>query len=427
MMRKVRLLEDDEKMKAEIIAVGTEILLGDIVNTNAQYIAKRLADIGIFVYHQTVVGDNPDRIKNAYEIAFNRADLVITTGGLGPTKDDLTKEIAAEFFNKALVLDADTLQGIEEFFSYRKQPMAEGNRKQAYFPEGAMLLKNPNGTAPGCIIKEDNKIMIMMPGPPKEMIPMLENHVIPYLSQYQEGVLHSKVLRICGIGESSMEEMIKDLIDKQSNPTIAPYAKEGEVVVRITARAEDVRKAEEMILPIEKEIRNRLGDAIYGEGDTNLEEVIGRQLIKNQLTIATAESCTGGLLAGRIINYPGISSVFKEGVITYSNDSKIQLLGVKPETLHRYGAVSRETAEEMAKGVAKLSDTDIGVSITGIAGPGGGSEEKPVGLIYVGIYLKDQIYTKELFFKGDRQKLRNYGVTQALCYLRSILNQNEYQ
>lgn len=408
-------------MKAEIIAVGTEILLGDIVNTNAQYIAKRLADIGIFVYHQTVVGDNPERIRAVYEIAFNRADLIITTGGLGPTKDDLTKEIAAEYFNKSLVLDEASLRGIEEFFSFRKQPMSEGNRKQAYFPEGGRIVKNMHGTAPGCIIKEKGKICILLPGPPREMIPMLEEEVIPYLSQYQQGILHSKVLRICGIGESAMEEMIQDIIDGQSNPTIAPYAKEGEVTLRITAKAKDKEEAEALIAPIEEEVRDRLGEYIYGEGNTNLEEVVGKLLIDSQLTIATAESCTGGLLAGRLINYPGISSVFMEGVITYSNDSKIQLLGVKPETLQQYGAVSKETAAEMAQGVAKLGNRDIGIGITGIAGPDGGRKDKPVGLMYLGIYIKGELHTKELFFKGDRQKLRNFAVTQTLCWLRRLL------
>ncbi|SNR98193.1 competence/damage-inducible protein cinA [Anaerovirgula multivorans] len=412
-------------MKAEIIAVGTEILLGDIINTNAQYIAKRLADIGIFVYHQTVVGDNPERIKEVYEIAFNRADLVITTGGLGPTKDDLTKEIAAEYFNKELILDETSLQSIEEFFSFRKQPMSEGNKKQAYFPKGGIILKNMHGTAPGCIIKEDAKMCILLPGPPREMIPMLEEEAIPYLSQYQKSTLHSKVLRICGMGESYMEEMIKDIIQQQSNPTIAPYAKEGEVTLRITAKAKTKAEAEDLIHPVEMEIRSRLGEYIYGEGDTNLEEVVGKLLIDHQLTIGTAESCTGGLLAGKLVNCPGISSVFMEGVITYSNASKMRRLGVKPETLDQYGAVSKETAGEMAKGVAELGNTDIGIGITGIAGPEGGTKEKPVGLMYIGMYIKNELHTKELFFKGDRQKLRNFAVVQTLCWLRRLLIEKE--
>lgn len=408
-------------MKAEIIAVGTEILLGDIVNTNAQYIAKKLADMGIFVYHQSVVGDNGGRLKEAYEKAFDRVDLVIATGGLGPTKDDITKEMAAEYFQKELVLHEDSLKVMEEYLSWRNQPITEGNKKQAYFPKDAIILKNPNGTAPGCIIKEKGKILILMPGPPREMKPMLEEEVLPYLRQYQDGVLISKVLRICGIGESYMEEEIKDIIEAQSNPTIAPYAKAGEVTLRITAKAKNKEEAEELILPVEREIRQRLGDYVYGEGETSLEEEVAKLLINNKLTIATAESCTGGLLAAKLINYPGISSVFMEGVITYSNESKKQLLGVKEKTLEKYGAVSKETAEEMAVGVAKLGNTDIGVSVTGIAGPGGGSIEKPVGLVYLGLSIKGETQTKKLFFKGDRQRIRDYAVTQALCWMRKEL------
>ncbi|AKL94125.1 competence damage-inducible protein A [Clostridium aceticum] len=413
-------------MKAEIIAVGTELLLGDIVNTNAQYIARRLADIGIFVYHQSVVGDNPERIKKAYEIAFDRADIVITTGGLGPTKDDLTKEIAAEYFKKELQLDEASLEIMKEYFLRRNQPITTNNKKQAYFPEGAIIVKNNNGTAPGCIIEDNKKTMVLLPGPPREMIPMLEEVVLPYLSKYQEGILVSKVLRICGIGESAMEDLISDIMEKQSNPTIAPYAKEGEVILRITAKAKDTDEAERLLLPVEKELHNRLQKYIYGEGEVSLEETVGTLLVDHQLTISTAESCSGGLLAAKIINYPGISSVFMEGMITYSNDSKIQRLGVKPETLTTYGAVSKETAAEMAEGVAKAANTDIGVSITGIAGPTGGTKEKPVGLIYAGTYIKGKVYTKELFFKGDRQKLRNFAATQTLCWLRWMLIQEGY-
>ncbi|SET27500.1 competence/damage-inducible protein cinA [Natronincola peptidivorans] len=413
-------------MKAEVIAVGTEILLGDIVNTNAQYIAKRLADMGIFLYHQSVVGDNPDRIKKAYDIAFSRADLVIATGGLGPTRDDLTKEMAAEFFGRKLILNEASLDSIKEFLFRRNQPVTEGNKKQAFIPEAAIILKNHHGTAPGCIIEENRKILILLPGPPREMIPMLEQQVLPYLSKYQDGVLVSKVLRLCGIGESYVEEKIKDIIENQSNPTIAPYAKEGEVILRITAKASCKGEAEGLIVPIEEKIRSRVEKYIYGEGDTTLEEAVGKLLIHHQLKIATAESCTGGLLAARLVNHPGISSVFMEGVITYSNHAKMERLGVKEETLKAFGAVSQETAAEMAEGVAKLGKTDIGISITGIAGPGGGTKEKPVGLIYVGVYLKGKTRTKELFFKGDRQKLRNFATTQTLCWLRRVLMEEGY-
>lgn len=408
-------------MRAEILAVGTELLLGNIVNTNAQHIAKRLADLGIEVYYQAVVGDNPKRLMDAYTAAFKRADLVITTGGLGPTKDDITKEVAFDYFGKEAVLHKDILDKIEKYFKKIKRDMVESNKKQAYFPMDALILKNNHGTAPGCIIEESNKTLIVLPGPPREMKPMFEDYVIPYLMKYQEGILSSRVLRIIGIGESVAAEMIEDIIDKGKNPTVATYAKESEVTIRITAKANTEEEAEKLITPVEEEIRRRLGIAVYGEGETPIEEVFGKMLVDNKLTISTAESCTGGLLAGKIINYPGISSVFKEGVITYSNESKIKRLKVKKEILDKFGAVSSQVAAEMAEGIAKAAGTDIGISTTGIAGPEGGSDEKPVGLVYIGIYIKGEVKTKELHLAGDRQKVRNTAVIRAIEWLRREL------
>lgn len=408
-------------MKAEILSVGTELLLGDIVNTNARYIARRLADLGIFVYYQTVVGDNPERLKDAYDLAFKRADLVITTGGLGPTKDDLTKEIGAEYFGKKLVVDNCTMEKIESYFKKMSRPMTENNKKQAYFPEGCVILKNANGSAPGCVICEEGKTLIMLPGPPREMEPMFESEVVPYLSRFQDGVLVSRVLRVLGLGESLMEDMVKDIMETQANPTIAPYAKEGEAILRITAKGRNKEEAEALIKPMEEEVRGRLGDNIYGTGDTTIEDVAAELLINMGLTISVAESCTGGLLSGRLINYPGISSVFMEGAVTYSNDAKIKRLGVKKETLDIYGAVSSETAFEMAEGIAKAAGTDIGVSVTGIAGPGGGSDEKPVGLVYAGLYIKGRTMTKQFNFPGSRQNIRSRTVIQVLDWLRREL------
>jgi len=408
-------------MKAEILAVGTEILLGDIVNTNAQYIARRLADMGIFVYNQSVVGDNPERMKEAYKLAFSRVDLVIATGGLGPTKDDLTKEMAAEYFNKRLFVDEDSLSKIETNFICLKRPMTENNRKQAYFPEGSVILKNDNGTAPGCVINEDGKILILLPGPPREMVPMFEKQVVPYLSHFQDGVLVSRVLRVLGLGESLMEDMVKDLMDEQTNPTIAPYAKDGESILRLTAKAENPAEAEKLIEPVEKQIRQRLGMNIYGIDDTTIEDTVAAMLIEKGMTIAAAESCTGGLLSGKLINYPGVSSAFMEGAVTYSNESKMRRLGVKEETLEKYGAVSPEVAEEMAQGIAKASGTDIGISTTGIAGPDGGTDEKPVGLVYIGLYIKGAVKSKKLNLWGNRQDIRNRTVIQVLDWLRREL------
>lgn len=408
-------------MKAELISVGTELLLGDIINTNAQYIARRLADIGIFVYYQTVVGDNPQRLKEAYDIAFKRSELVITTGGLGPTKDDLTKEIAARYFNRKLLLDMDSLQKIETFFKNTNRTMTENNRKQALFPEGSKILPNPNGTAPGCIIKEGKKIIIMLPGPPKEMAPMFEASVMPYLEQFQDCVLVSKVLRVLGLGESLMEDKIKDIIDSQTNPTIAPYAKEGEATLRITARGRDKKEAEVIMAPVEKKIRDRLGDNIYGVGNTSIDEVVAKELIKRKLTIALAESCTGGLLAYRLVRNPGVSAVLIEGDVTYSNDAKMRRLNVRKETLGKFGAVSEQTALEMVQGIVKSSNADIGISVTGIAGPEGGTAEKPVGLVYVGLYIKGKTMVRKFNFPGNREKIQNRTVMNALDWLRREL------
>lgn len=409
-------------MRAEILSVGTELLLGDILNTNAQYISRELANLGVNVYYQTVVGDNPERLKNAYNFALSRADIVITTGGLGPTKDDLTKEIAAEYFNKKLILDNNSLEEILTFFKKINREVSENNRKQAYFPEGCIILKNNNGTAPGCIIEENNKIAILLPGPPKEMVPMLNEGVIPYLKKFQDGTLVSKVLRITGIGESSVDNLIGYIIDRQTNPTVAPYAKDNEVTLRLTAKANSEEEAYKLIVPVEKEIRDKLGDInVYGVENESVEEIVAKLLIENKLTIATAESCTGGLLAGKLINYPGISSVFLEGAVTYSNTAKINRLKVKEDTLNKFGAVSSECAAEMAEGIAKAAGTNVGVSTTGIAGPGGGTDEKPVGLVYAGIYINGVVKTKELNLVGNRQKVRDRAVASTLDWLRREL------
>jgi nicotinamide-nucleotide amidase len=408
-------------MNAEILSVGTEILLGDIVNTNAQYIAKRLADLGISVYHQSVVGDNPERLLESYRLAFSRADLVITTGGLGPTKDDLTKEVAFDYFGKKSVVHEDSMKIIKGYFRNMNRPMVKSNLKQAYFPVDAVILPNNNGTAPGCIIEENGKIVALLPGPPREMKPMFEEAVVPYLEKFQQGILVSKVLRVIGVGESSAEEMIEDILDNQTNPTVAPYAKDGEMVFRITAKANTQEQGVKLIEPMETEIRSRLGNNIYGEGEITLENVLGEMLINKKLTIATAESCTGGMVAAKLINYPGISSVFMDGAVTYSNEAKINRLGVSIETLDKYGAVSSEVASEMAKGIAKSAGTNIGISTTGIAGPDGGSAEKPVGLVYVGLYMNGEVKTKMLKLSGDRQKIRERATMQLLDWVRREL------
>lgn len=410
-------------MKAEIIAVGTELLLGDILNTNAQFLSKELAILGIEVYHQTVIGDNGERLLEAFDEAFKRCDVVITSGGLGPTKDDITKEMAAKYFGKELTLNEEELKNIEKYFNKTGKKMTENNRKQAYFPKDDIILKNNNGTAPGAIMKGENGgVIIVLPGPPKELIPMFKESVVPYLRNTTDSTLYSKVLRLFGIGESTMEDEIKDILESQTNPTVAPYAKELDLILRITSKAKNEEEAKKLIEPLEKQIRQRLPQYIYGENDDTLESVVGEKLIKENLTISSAESCTGGMLSARLVNVPSISKVFIEGAVTYSNQAKVSRLSVKKETLEKYGAVSKETAIEMAEGIAKTANTDIGISTTGIAGPDGGTNEKPVGLVYIGLYIKGNTLVKELNIKGNREKIRTRATIEALNFLRIELN-----
>ena len=405
-------------MKAEIITVGTEILLGDIVNTNSQFLAKELASIGVEVYYQETVGDNETRLLNLLEEAFKRSDIVITTGGLGPTNDDITKEIAAKYFNQELVFYSDIWENIKSYFEKLGLKPTENNKKQAYFPKDCIILDNPNGTAPGVILKKENKMIILLPGPPKEMIPMFNNKVKSYLQSLTDYKLVSKTLRFIGIGESELEEKLIDIINSQSNPTIAPYAKENEVTLRITAKSKDDEKANDLIKSIEEKIKDRVGKYIYGYDDTTLEETVAKLLVNNNMTIAVSESCTGGMLSSKLIDYPGISQSFIEGCVTYSNEAKMNRLGVKKETLDKYGAVSSETAIEMAVGIAKNLNTNIGLSTTGVAGPGGGTDEKPVGLVYIGIYINGDVKVKKCNFSGSRDKIRSRATNEALNLLR---------
>ncbi|OOM70192.1 competence/damage-inducible protein A [Clostridium sp. BL-8] len=408
-------------MKAEIIAVGTEILLGDIINSNAQYLAQELAALGIDMYYQQVVGDNEDRIIHAFEEAYSRSDIIITTGGLGPTADDLTKEVAAKYFNKELRQHEESIEKIKNYFKFRERKMTENNLKQGLIPEGAIVINNNNGTAPGVIIEENNKIMIILPGPPKEMKPMFEDTVKGYLQKKSDSILVSKVIKILGIGESAVADELKDIMDAQTNPTIAPYAKEVGVLLRITAKAKTQEEALKLIKPVEEEIKNRLGDNVYATEDINLEDVVAELLTEKKLTISTAESCTGGMIAATLINYPGISEVLLEGAVTYSNEAKHKRLGVKNETLEKYGAVSEETAREMAIGIAKTANADVSIVTTGIAGPGGGTEEKPVGLVYIGVYVQGEVVIKRCIFNGNRNRVRLQATTTGLDMLRRIL------
>lgn len=409
-------------MTVELICVGTELLLGNIVNTNAAYLAEKCAGLGLSCYYQTVVGDNEQRLENTLRTAIERSDIVILSGGLGPTEDDLTKEVASRVMGRELVEDASSRACIEAFFAARGAIPTENNWKQALIPREGIVLPNPNGTAPGVIIAEKDTHVVLLPGPPHELIPMFENHVMPYLMKLEPGIISSQTVKVCGIGESKVETLLKDLIDGQENPTLATYAKTGEVHIRVTAKAEGEKEARRLIKPVVKEIKSRLGNNIYTtEEEVTLERAVVELLLANELTVTCAESCTGGLLSARLINVPGVSDVYKSGYVTYSNKAKRKLLGVKKSTLNKYGAVSRQTAEEMARGLAFLSKSDVAVSITGLAGPDGGTEEKPVGLVYIACCVKGEVTVKEYHFSGNRQTIREAAASAALVLMRSCI------
>ncbi|CEO35178.1 competence damage-inducible protein A [[Clostridium] sordellii] len=405
-------------MKAEIITVGTEILLGDIVNTNSQFLAKELASLGLDVYYQSTVGDNESRLMDTLNESLDRSDIIITTGGLGPTNDDITKEVAAKCFNQELVFYNDIWKDIKQYFEKIGVEPTENNKKQAYFPKDCIILNNSNGTAPGAILKKENKMIIVLPGPPKEMILMFNNELKKHLENLTDYKLISRTLRFFGIGESELEDKLSDIINNQTNPTIAPYAKEGEVTLRITAKSYTKDDADNLIDEVENKIKTVVGKYLYGYGETTLEETVAKLLVEKNLTIAVSESCTGGMVSSMLIDYPGISQVFMEGCVTYSNEAKMSRLGVKKETLDSFGAVSTETAIEMAKGVAMNLKTNVGLSTTGIAGPGGGTTEKPVGLVYIGLYINGKTKVKKLNLAGSREKIRVKATKEALNFLR---------
>ena len=410
-------------MVVELITVGTELLLGNIVNTNAFFLSEQCAKLGYSLYYHITVGDNGERLEQAIRVGLDRSDVIILTGGLGPTDDDITKEVAARVMEKSLALDEHSKRRMEEFLISRYQgKIPANNDKQAYIPEGSIIMDNENGTAPGIIMEKDGKSIILLPGPPNELVPMFKRSAVPYLTEKADGVIHSVTVKICGIGESAVEMQIKDLLRKQGNPTLATYAKTGEVHIRLTAKAATVEAAESVITPVLQEVRSRFSKNIFTEQEQiSLEEAVIGLLKDKNLTMATAESCTGGLLAGRLINVAGISQVFMEGYITYSNKAKRKLLGVKKETLHKYGAVSEKTAKEMAKGGAKASKSDVCISVTGIAGPDGGTPQKPVGLVYIGCYVAGNISVRECHWKGSRGVIRERTVAEALTLLWQYL------
>ena len=406
-------------MRAEVISVGTELLLGQIVDTNAAYLSRLLAELGIDLHNRSTVGDNFGRIVDAVRLALSRADLVITTGGLGPTEDDLTKEAAAEALGVEVVTDEDSARRIREFFAARGVQMPERSLKQALRPKDGRVLPNEVGTAPGAIFEKDGKTVITLPGPPAECIAMVDHAVAPYLREKTggRGIIKSKVLRIAGLGESAVEERVRDLFGGR-NPTVAPLAKAGEVHLRITAKAADPAEADRLTADVEAKLRERLGDLIYGVDDETLEHVVVHRLIELGLKLALAESCTGGLLSDRVTNVPGSSNTFLGGIVAYSNEAKTKFLGVPAGLIESRGAVSHEVAKAMASGARAATGADIGIGITGIAGPGGGTPAKPVGLVYIGLSTDGGESSHEYRFAGSRRDIKERGAQAALVLLR---------
>ena len=411
-------------MTVELISVGTEILMGNILNTNARYLSEKCAGMGYEVLYQTSVGDNPARMRNVIRTALERVDLVILSGGLGPTEDDITKDICCEEMGVPLVEDPDVRSFIDEWLMTRNRTdVAKSIYRQAMVPEGQKIFMNGNGTAPGLAIEKNGKTAILLPGPPGELIPMMENQVIPYFQSKSDSILCSRMIKICGIGESTVEDRLLDLIDSQSNPTIATYAKTREVHVRVTAKAATEEEAEQLLAPVVKEITARFPKEVFTTDEReNLEDVVVRLLKEQGLTFTAAESCTGGLLAARLVNVPGASDVFRGSFVTYSDKAKHRMLGVRKKTLHRYTAVSAETAAEMAAGARNEGKADIAVSVTGIAGPDGGTEERPVGLVFIGCAEEDRIVVEEYRFRGNRTKIRDQAAEMALDLARRVLN-----
>lgn len=405
-------------MNAELIAVGTEILLGDIVNTDAQVISRGLAELGIGVYYQTVVGDNPERLRAAICQAKKRADIIITTGGLGPTLDDLTKETLAAVFEKKMELDEASLAKIKEFFARLGREMTANNEKQAMLPVGCTVFQNDWGTAPGCAFEAQGVQVVMLPGPPRECEPMFRHCAMPYLAKLCGGTIVSHNLHIFGMGESEMEAKLFDLMEEGANPTLAPYAKENECLVRVTARAETAQEAEALIAPMLDKVRARLGDVVYSLDVPSLEQVVADGFLAENLTLSVAESCTGGLLSKRVTDIPGASGFYKGGVCSYCNEIKVKLLGVKEETLASYTAVSEQTAREMAEGVRRVFDTDYGVGITGLAGPGGGLDDIPEGTVFVAVSSASGTVVRALTSALGRSRVRNGAASNALDMLR---------
>ncbi|MCL2695532.1 MAG: competence/damage-inducible protein A [Clostridiales bacterium] len=405
-------------MIAELICVGTELLMGQVVNTNARFIAEKLAPLGITMYYQVVVGDNVGRLTQVVKTALARADILIFCGGLGPTDDDLTKETVAAAMDLPLVLRTDEWDKIVSYFTEKGREVSPNNKKQALFPPDALVLDNPFGTAPGCILEQDGKAAILLPGPPREMIPMFGAHVEPWLLARSDTRLYTREVRVFGMGEADVAQKLSSLIENQSNPTIAPYVKPGEVTLRLTAGCDSEDEGRALVEPVLAQIREILGDLVYSDTGRSLPETCHDLFLQAGKTLAVAESCTGGLLASAFVDIPGSSAYFIEGAVTYANEAKVKRLGVSRDTLDKYGAVSAECAREMAQGMRRTSGADIALATTGIAGPDGGTVDKPVGLVYVALATEENVTVQEWRLYGERARVRGLTVLYALDLLR---------
>jgi len=406
---------------AELIAVGTELLLGNIANTDAQMLSKGLSALGINVYYHTVVGDNPARLKQAVQIAKERADIIITTGGLGPTYDDLTKNVLAEAFGKKLVYHEQSAARIRAYFDRVRREMTENNLQQAMLPEGCTVFDNDWGTAPGCAFEADGVGVIMLPGPPGECSAMFQYRAAPYLQSRSEGVILSRTLRIFGMGEAALEAKLRDRMNAMTNPTLAPYAKTGEVELRITAGAKDEAQAAALITPVEAELRGMFGDLVYGADVNSLEEALLPMLRDRGLTFGCAESCTGGLIAKRMTDCPGASAVFRGGIVSYVNTVKENLLAVPAVLLERHGAVSAPVAECMAQGARRALDCDLAVAATGVAGPDSDERGNSVGTVFIALAAPGGVWVRQLTLGFGRDRIRNLAASHAFDMTRRYL------
>lgn len=407
---------------AELIAIGTELLLGNIANTDAQMISEGLSELGINVYYHTVVGDNPERVRQAVDIARTRANIIITTGGLGPTCDDLTKVALAEAFGKGLFFHEPSAQRIRDRFLQMERPMTENNLQQAMLPEGCTVLDNDWGTALGVAFEADGVHVLMLPGPPRECEMMFRHRAVPYLKNLSDGVIVSRTVKTFGIGESAVEDRLRDLMNSLQNPTLAPYAKPTGTELRITAHAHTEEEAFALIAPVEERVKAILGDYVIGVDVNSVQEVCFNLLREKGLTLGTAESCTGGLIAKLITDLPGSSQVFNGGIVSYTNGVKAGVLGVSREMLEEFGAVSPQVAEAMARGAKEVLGCDIAVSATGVAGPDSDDRGNPVGLVYLGLAWDDQCVVQEFHAgRGDRERIRRMAAGTALDMVRRHL------